>query len=88
MLGGSLGCWGNRWAGRLAPALLWYWYTACDQRVDIVLPVPRLSLMGSLGLGFVTAEPCLCPGKGHGWVPRVRTPRGDFRAVAQGLGAR
>lgn len=56
--GGSLGCQGSRWGGRLAPALPWYCLTGCDRRAGVLVPVPPLSLTGSLGLGFVTAELC------------------------------
>lgn len=72
----------------MAPALLWHWHTGCDRRAGVLVPVPPLSLTGSSGLGFVTAELCPCPAKGHGWLPSVRTPRCDSRAVAQGFGAR
>lgn len=86
-----LGDTGRRWGGRCTPAPLQDLQTCCHQRVGVLKPMPWLSLMGGLELGFVTAEPCLCPGRGHGqvrgmgthrreaWTPRVPQPQPHLR---------
>jgi len=69
--GGLWGAGGRQWGGGFAPALLRGLHQCCDGRAGVPESTPLLSLRGGSGLGFVTAEPCLCPGRGHRQVPAV-----------------